>query len=120
MASSGEKLFRELGCSSCHRSDTQGRGPDLAGTYGKPVLLDNGSTVIADDTYIRESILNPGSKVVAGFKPIMPTFSGIVTEEQLLSLISYVKSISQPQQAQPGRASAAGNAAPTAGNAKVQ
>jgi cytochrome c oxidase subunit 2 len=122
MASTGEKLFQELGCSSCHRSDTQGRGPDLAGTYGKPVLLDNGSTVISDDAYIRESIINPGSKVVAGYKPIMPTFSGIVSEEQLLSLISYVKSISQPQQVrpEPGRASAAGNAAPTAGNAKVQ
>ena len=117
MASSGEKLFRELGCASCHRSDTQGRGPDLAGTYGKPVMLDTGSTVISDDAYIRESIVNPGSKVVAGYKPIMPTFSGIVSEDQLLSLIAYVKSLSQPQ---PGQASAAANAAPTAGNAKVQ
>jgi cytochrome c oxidase subunit 2 len=121
MASSGEKLFQELGCSSCHRADTQGRGPDLAGTYGKPVMLDNGSTVVADDAYIRESIVNPGSKVVAGYKPIMPTYSGIVSEEQLLSLLSYVKSLAQPQQVkpQPGRASA-GDAAPTAGNAKVQ
>jgi cytochrome c oxidase subunit 2 len=121
MASSGEKLFQELGCSSCHRADTQGRGPDLAGTYGKPVMLDNGSTVVADDAYIRESIVNPGSKVAAGYKPIMPTYSGIVSEEQLLSLLSYVKSLAQPQQVkpQPGRASA-GDAAPTAGNAKVQ
>ena len=94
MASSGEKLFQELGCSSCHRSDTQGRGPNLDGVFGKPVLLDNGQHSIADDNYIRESILNPGSKVVAGFKPIMPTFSGIVSEEQLLSLIAYVKSLS--------------------------
>lgn len=128
MATNGEKLFTELGCGTCHRSDTQGRGPNLAGLYGKQVALDSGSTVVADDNYIRESILNPGSKVTAGFKPIMPTFSGLVSEDQLLSLISYVKSIAQPQQGgQAATKSAAvssqeapGNTAPTAGNAKVQ
>jgi cytochrome c oxidase subunit 2 len=120
MASSGQKLFQELGCTSCHRSDTQGRGPDLAGTYGKPVLLDNGSTVIADDNYLRESILNPGSKVVAGFKPIMPTFSGIVNEEQLLALIEYMKSTAQPVSNRPDVPGRAATEAPTAGNAKVQ
>jgi cytochrome c oxidase subunit II len=128
MASTGQKLFQELGCSSCHRSDTQGRGPNLVGVYGKPVLLDTGSVVVADDNYVRESILNPGAKVVSGFKPIMPTFNGIVSEEQVLSLIAYVKSLAQPQQGEPvsnrpsvpGRAPAAGNATPTAGNAKVQ
>ncbi|HWR14314.1 MAG TPA: cytochrome c oxidase subunit II [Terriglobales bacterium] len=127
MASTGQKLFQELGCATCHRSDTQGRGPNLQGAYGKPVLLDTGQTVIADDNYVRESILNPGAKVVSGFKPIMPTFNGIVSEEQLLSLIAYVKSLAQPQQGEPvsnrpavpGRAPAA-NAAPKAGNAKVQ
>lgn len=98
LASTGQKLFQELGCSSCHRSDTQGRGPNLVGVYGKPVLLDDGRTVIADDNYIRESILSPGAKVVAGFKPIMPTFEGIVSEEQLLALIAYVKSMAQPEQ----------------------
>jgi cytochrome c oxidase subunit II len=126
MAINGQQLFSELGCGTCHRSDTQGRGPDLAGIYGKPVMLDSGSTVMADDNYIRESILNPGSKVTAGFKPIMPTFSGLVSEEQLLSLISYVKSLGQPgSQAGTSTAAvsgkpAAGNAASTAGNAKVQ
>ena len=58
------------------------------------MLLDDGRTVAADDNYMRESILNPGSKVVAGFQPIMPTFQGIVSEEQLISLIAYVKSLS--------------------------
>ena len=83
--------------------------------------------MVADDTYIRESILNPGSKVTAGFKPIMPTFSGLVSEDQLLSLISYVKSIAQPPGGQAATKSAAvsgqevpGKAASTAGNAKVQ
>ena len=54
---------------------------------------------MADENYIRESILNPGAKVVAGFKPIMPTFQGQVSEESLMALVAYVKSLSQPQQA---------------------
>jgi cytochrome c oxidase subunit 2 len=65
------------------------------------VLLDDGRTVAADDNYVRESILSPGAKVVAGFQPIMPTFQGIVSEEQLLSLIAYVKSLAQPEQREP-------------------
>lgn len=101
MAASGQKLFQELGCSTCHRFNVQGRGPNLAKLYGRPVLLSNGQTTTADDNYIRESILNPGAKVVAGFQPIMPTFQGIVSEDQLLALIAYVKSLSQPEQRDP-------------------
>ena len=101
LASTGQKLFQQLGCATCHRFDTQGRGPNLVGIYGKPVLLDDGRTVTADDNYIRESVLTPGAKVVARFKPIMPSFNGTVNEEQLLSLVAYVKSISQPEQRQP-------------------
>jgi cytochrome c oxidase subunit 2 len=101
LASTGQKIFQQLGCTSCHRSDTQGRGPNLQGLYGNPVLLDDGSTVAADDNYIRESILNPGAKIVAGFKPIMPTFQGILSEDQVLALISYIKSIATPAQREP-------------------
>jgi cytochrome c oxidase subunit II len=101
LASTGQKVFQQLGCSNCHRSDTQGRGPNLQGVYGSPVLLDDGSSVVADDNYIRESILNPGAKIVAGFKPIMPTFQGILSEDQVLALISYIKSISTPAQREP-------------------
>lgn len=100
-AATGQKVFQQLGCATCHRFDTQGRGPNLVGVYGRPVLLSDGSTIVADDAYIRESILNPGAKVVAGFQPIMPSFQGIVTEDQLLSLVAYVKSISTPQQRDP-------------------
>jgi cytochrome c oxidase subunit 2 len=107
LASTGQKLFQELGCSTCHRSDTQGRGPNLAGAYGKPVTLDDGRTVVADDNYVRESIVNPGAKVVAGFKPIMPTFQGIVSEEQVLALVAYIKSLQQPQPREPGSSSPA-------------
>ena len=92
----GAKLFQDLVCNTCHTGDTQGRGPVLNGVYGKPVQLQGGGTVIADDAYIRESIMNPQAKIVAGFQPAMPTFQGLVTEEQLLQLIAYVRSLSQP------------------------
>jgi cytochrome c oxidase subunit II len=101
LASTGQKVFQQLGCANCHRFDTQGRGPNLQGVYGRSVLLDDGSSVVADDNYVRESILNPGAKVVAGFKPIMPTFQGVLSEEQVLALIEYVKSLSTPAQKEP-------------------
>jgi len=98
MAENGAKLFQDLACATCHLENGQGRAPVLKGAYGKPVQLQNGQTVTVDDAYIRESILNPQAKVVAGFQPIMPTFQGLVTEEQLLQLIAYVKSIGGDQQ----------------------
>jgi cytochrome c oxidase subunit 2 len=93
LAQNGEAMFQQLGCVTCHRSDVQGRGPNLVGIYGKPVQLEDGRTVMADDNYIRESIVSPAAKVVSGFKPIMPVFQGLVTEEQLNSLVAYVKSL---------------------------
>ncbi len=108
MASAGEKLFQDLGCITCHQANGQGRGPVLQGVYGHPVHLSDGSTVMADDAYVRESILNPTAKIVAGFQPIMPTFQGVVSEEQVLQLNEYIKSLAtaapppQPQQERPG------------------
>jgi len=98
LAANGQQLFQQLGCGSCHRAETQGLGPNLAGLYGKPVRLDDGRTVMADENYIRESILNPGAKIVAGFRPIMPSFQGQVSEENLAALIAYIKSLGQPQE----------------------
>lgn len=89
----GKQLFNSLGCTTCHRFDVQGRGPNLQGVYGKPVLLEDGRTVMADDNYVRESILNPTAKIVSGFKPVMPTFQGLVSDEQLNALVAYVKSL---------------------------
>ena len=106
LSASGEKVYAELGCASCHRADTQGRGPNLQGLFGKQVQLEDGRTITADENYIRESILDPGAKVVSGFKPVMPTFQGLVSEEQLNSLVAYVKSLSQPV-ATPTRTAAA-------------
>jgi cytochrome c oxidase subunit 2 len=112
----GQQLFTTLGCSTCHRLDTQGRGPNLAGLFGKPVLLDDGRTVTADENYVRESILNPGAKVVSGFKPIMPTFQGLVTEEQVNALLAYIKSLSKPPQ---GTASASASGETVSGQTQT-
>ena len=102
LASTGEKLFADLACNTCHMDESQGRGPSLNDIYGKPVQLQSGSTVIADDAYIRESIVNPQAQIVAGYQPIMPTFQGLVSEEQLLQLIAYVRSLSQQPPAPAG------------------
>jgi cytochrome c oxidase subunit 2 len=93
LASAGQKLFADLACNTCHRPDAQGRGPVLDNLFGKMVSLQSGETAVVDESYVRESILTPAAKVVAGFQPIMPTFQGLVNEEQLLELIEYVKSL---------------------------
>jgi cytochrome c oxidase subunit 2 len=100
----GEKLFAEKACSTCHLPDGKGRAPSLNGVYEGKVLLADGSTVSADDAYIRESILAPNAKVVAGFLPVMPSFQGQLTEEQILTLTAYIKSL----QSQPVPATGAG------------
>ncbi len=105
LAQTGQALFQQLGCSTCHRFDVQGRGPNLTGVFGKPVSLEDGRTVVADENYVRESILVPAAKVVSGFKPVMPSFQGQVSEEQLDALIAYVKSLSQAPTAQASAAS---------------
>ena len=93
LAQQGEEAFQQYGCSMCHRADYQGRGPNLVDLFGKPVLLDDGRTVIADESYIRESIIFPGAKVVSGFKNIMPNFQGQISEEELIALVAYIKGL---------------------------
>jgi cytochrome c oxidase subunit II len=100
LASAGAKLFQDLACNTCHRPDAQGRGPVLEGLFGKTVTLQSGETVTVDEAYVRESILQPSAKVAQGFQPIMPTFQGLVSEEQLLELIEYVKSLQALPQVQ--------------------
>lgn len=102
LASRGERLFSELACNTCHLSDGSGRGPSLVDKFGAQEQLTNGSIVNVDETYVRESILTPQLKVVAGFQPVMPTFQGLVNEEGVMALIEYVKSL----QSSPGGAAA--------------
>ena len=110
-AAAGEKLFTQLACVTCHLANGTGRAPSLNGVYGAKVLLADGSIVVADDAYIRESILQPKAKIVAGYQPVMPTFQGLVTEEQILNLTAYIKTL----QSQPVPAKGAGIAPAAAG-----
>jgi cytochrome c oxidase subunit 2 len=100
-AKAGEKLFTELNCITCHRPDSAGRGPVLQGIFGRPVRLASGDTVVADESYVRESILDPSAKVVAGYQPVMPSFQTQVSEEQLISLIAYIHSLQIPAEGAP-------------------
>ncbi len=111
MAAAGERRFQELGCVTCHRADTEGRGPNLQGLFGRRVQLAAGGSVPADEGYIRESIVNPAAKIVAGYQPIMPAYQGLVTEEGLMHLVAYVQSLGG--NAQGGNAAGANAAAPS-------
>jgi cytochrome c oxidase subunit 2 len=93
-ATAGQQLYQTLGCASCHGGNGEGgRGPALTGTFGTQISLSSGGTVTADEGYLRESIINPQAKLVAGFGPIMPTFQGQVSEDQLMQLVAYIKSL---------------------------
>ncbi|HEY8132430.1 MAG TPA: cytochrome c oxidase subunit II [Thermoanaerobaculia bacterium] len=93
LASQGEALFQKFACNTCHTNDATGRGPALVGLYGSTVTLADNSTVVAEENYIRESILNPQAKLVKGYGPIMPTFQGQLNEDELLKLLAYIHSL---------------------------
>jgi cytochrome c oxidase subunit II len=97
LAQEGGALFRELGCSGCHAVGSKVHAPQLEGLYGNPVPLSDGTIVVADDKYLRDSILLPRSQIAAGYEPVMPSFEGKVSEDQLLRLIVYIKSIAGHQ-----------------------
>jgi cytochrome c oxidase subunit 2 len=99
LSSEGAKLFRELGCSGCHTPGSAVRAPPLEGLYARPVPLQSGEVVTADEKYIRDSILLPRSQIAAGYEPVMPSFSGRVTEEDLARLIAYIKSLAGAERA---------------------
>jgi cytochrome c oxidase subunit II len=101
---SGEDLFVAKACHTCHRSDSAARAPMLHGLVGKTVHLEGGQNVTADETYIRESIVNPAAKIVAGYQPIMPTYRGQLSEEEIIQLIRYVGSLKQPTASDPSEA----------------
>ena len=95
MVEAGQRQFQQLGCETCHKSTATGRGPSLVGMYDKPVTLNNGQEIVVDSDYIRESILQPTAKIVAGYEPIMPVFEGQISEQSLLQIASYIKSLSE-------------------------
>ena len=98
LVAAGERLFQQLGCSGCHAANARGLGPALEGLYGKAVPLQGGETVVADESYIRASILTPQQQIVAGYAPIMPPYQGQISEESLLQLLAYIKSLGGERQ----------------------
>ena len=93
LAAQGKDLFRRYGCSGCHEAGGTVRAPRLEGLFGSPVPLSDGSVVIADERYVRDSILDPKAQVAAGYAPVMPTFAGQIGEDDLAKLVAYVESI---------------------------
>jgi cytochrome c oxidase subunit 2 len=96
-AAAGLRLFQQFGCIGCHLPDGKGRAPSLVGLFGKKVTLATKQTVIADEAYIRESIVDPQAKIAAGYEPVMPTFKGLITEDGLAQIIAYIKSLGTEQ-----------------------
>ncbi len=107
LAQRGERLFTELACNTCHLDTGKGRGPALQNILGKPVELADGTSVMVDEGYLRESIINSQAKIVKGFQPLMPAFQGLVSEDNLVALVEYVKTLS------PTATTTAAPAAPT-------
>jgi cytochrome c oxidase subunit II len=97
LAQSGATLFRELGCSGCHMGNSTVHAPRLEGLYGTLVALQDGRFVRAEDKYIRDCILQPSTQLVAGYPPVMPTFQGRLSEEELFELIAYIRSLASQQ-----------------------
>jgi cytochrome c oxidase subunit 2 len=93
----GRKVFLQYQCASCHSATALARAPILEGIYGQSVPLVGGATVVADDDYLRESILNPGAKIVAGYEPIMPTYQGQISEEDMLKLLAFIRTLKPGQ-----------------------
>ena len=92
-AAEGKRMFTSFGCAGCHASGSSVHAPDLAGIYGKQVHLADGRTVKVDHAYIHDSILHPKKDVVAGYRPIMPSFEGQLDEEDILQLVAYIQSL---------------------------
>jgi cytochrome c oxidase subunit 2 len=93
LAQNGERLFASMECTQCHNGTAAARGPSLAGVYGSKLTLANGQTVLVNDAYLRDSILNPSQHVTAGFAPIMPTYQGQISEDGLIDLVEYIKTL---------------------------
>lgn len=106
LASTGEKLFHQFACSNCHHYSGHGRAPNLIGLYGTPVTVAGGATILADDTYLRTSILQPRAQLAEGYQSLMPTYEGQLTEDDVIALIAYIKALgAQPLRGLPANSS---------------
>jgi cytochrome c oxidase subunit II len=93
LAQNGERLFASMGCNACHSGNAAARGPNLSGVYGSKLQLTNGQEVLVNEAYLRDAILNPSQHITAGYAPIMPTYQGQISEDGLIDLVEYVKTL---------------------------
>jgi cytochrome c oxidase subunit 2 len=93
LAQNGERLFASMGCNACHNGSAAARGPNLAGVYGSKLRMTNGSEALVNEAFLRDTILNPSQHVPAGYAPIMPTYQGQISEEGLIDLVEFIKSL---------------------------
>src|SRR3984957_13669810 len=114
LAQNGERLFASMGCNACHSGSAAARGPNLAGVYGSKLQLTSGSEVLVNDAYLRDAILNPSQHITAGYAPIMPTYQGQISEDGLIDLVEYIKSMQSNYRVQQTLTTSTSNqAAPT-------
>jgi cytochrome c oxidase subunit 2 len=114
LAQNGERLFASMGCNACHNGTAAARGPNLAGVYGSKLTLTNGSEVLVNEAYLRDAILNPSQHVTAGFAPIMPTYQGQISEDGLIDIVEYLKTLQTNYRVQQTQVTSQSNqAAPT-------
>jgi cytochrome c oxidase subunit 2 len=93
LVSEGQALFATLGCSGCHEGASGVRAPSLAGRYGGSVDLADGQRVVMDDAFIRDIVLHPKDHAVRGYDAIMPTYAGVIGDDELLRLVAYIRSL---------------------------
>ena len=93
LAAQGASLFRQFGCGGCHGNGSTVRAPALAGLYGKRVPLSDGTMEVADERYIRDSILKPRTQIAAGYEPLMPSYEGKLSEDEIVKIVAYIKSL---------------------------
>jgi cytochrome c oxidase subunit 2 len=114
LAQNGERLFASMSCNACHNGNATARGPNLAGVYGSRLTLTDGSQRLVDDAYLRDAILNPSQHITAGYAPIMPTYQGQISEDGLIDLVEYIKTLQTNYRIQQTQmTSASDQAAPT-------
>jgi len=101
LAGEGEKLFRHFGCSGCHGEHASANAPKMEGLYGRLVGLRGGRSVVADDNYLRRSIVRPSDDIVAGYDDVMPAYDGQIKEDQIEQIITYIRSLSGEAETQP-------------------
>jgi cytochrome c oxidase subunit 2 len=118
LAAQGQALYEQQGCGNCHDADGMNRGPSLAGLYGRTVQLKDGGTAIANDIYLRKSILESNEDIVSAYQQIMPAYKGQINEEQVLQLIAYIKSLNAPVENPPAGAANAPGLGRPAGRAR--